>query len=138
MSDNYLGEIRSFGFNFPPFGWALCNGQLLAISSNTALFSLLGTMYGGDGVSTFALPNLQGRVGLHASSTLVEGEQVGLDPSMPTTVNAVTSLTIDRSLTSAASATTTVTAESAYAENRQPALVVNFCIATQGIFPSRN
>jgi microcystin-dependent protein len=62
MSDQFVGEIRIFGFNFPPIGWALCAGQLLAISQNAALFSILGTTYGGDGRSTFALPNLEGNV----------------------------------------------------------------------------
>jgi len=62
MSDQFVGEIRLFPFNFAPVGWAICNGQLLAISQNTALFSLLGTMYGGNGQTTYALPNLQGRV----------------------------------------------------------------------------
>ena len=61
MSDQFLGEIRPFPYNFAPTGWALCDGQLLPISQNTALFSLLGTTYGGDGKSTFALPNLMGR-----------------------------------------------------------------------------
>jgi microcystin-dependent protein len=60
MSAPFLGEIRMFGFNFPPRGWAFCSGQLLPISQNTALFSILGTTYGGNGTSTFALPNLQG------------------------------------------------------------------------------
>jgi microcystin-dependent protein len=60
MANQFVGEIRTFPFNFPPKGWAFCNGQLLVISQNTALFSLLGTTYGGDGKSTFALPNLQG------------------------------------------------------------------------------
>jgi microcystin-dependent protein len=62
--DPYIGEIRCFGFNFAPQGWALCNGQLMSISQNTALFSLLGTMYGGDGRVTFGLPDLRGRVPL--------------------------------------------------------------------------
>ena len=66
--DPYLGEIRCFGFSFPPLGWALCNGQLLAIATNDALFSLLGTTYGGDGVTTFGLPNLQGQVPMHWGS----------------------------------------------------------------------
>ena len=70
MSDPYLGEIRMVGFNFAPQGWALCNGQIMSIAQNTALFSLLGTTFGGDGVQTFALPNLQGRVPLHAGSGL--------------------------------------------------------------------
>ena len=63
--DPFLGEIRMAGFNYAPNGWALCNGQLLSISQNSALFALLGTQYGGDGVQTFALPNLQGRVPIH-------------------------------------------------------------------------
>jgi microcystin-dependent protein len=72
MSDPFVAEIRMFGGNFAPRGWALCNGQLLPISQNTALFSLLGTVYGGDGKSTFALPNLQG------SSPLGQGQGAGL------------------------------------------------------------
>ena len=66
MSDPFIGEIRLFGFNFAPQGWAQCNGQLLQISQNTALFSILGVTYGGDGRTTFALPNLQGRSALSA------------------------------------------------------------------------
>jgi microcystin-dependent protein len=62
MADPFVAEIRLFPFNFPPKGWAFCNGQLMPISQNTALFSLLGTMYGGDGKSTFGLPDLRGRV----------------------------------------------------------------------------
>lgn len=65
MSDAFVAEIRLYPFNFAPRGWAFCNGQLLPISQNTALFSLLGTVYGGDGKSTFALPNLQGNVVVH-------------------------------------------------------------------------
>jgi microcystin-dependent protein len=65
MADPFLAEIRIFPFNFAPKGWAWCNGQLLPLSQNTALFSLLGTTYGGDGKSTFALPNLQGRGPMH-------------------------------------------------------------------------
>ena len=65
MADPFVAEIRIFPFNFSPRGWAWCNGQLLPISQNTALFSLLGTTYGGDGKSTFALPNLQGRAPMH-------------------------------------------------------------------------
>lgn len=72
--DPFLGEIRMFGGNFAPQGWAFCNGQLLPISSNTALFALLGTTYGGDGVQTFALPNLQGRMTMHW------GQGQGLSP----------------------------------------------------------
>lgn len=65
MADPFVAEIRIFPFNFPPTGWAFCDGQLLPISQNTALFSLLGTTYGGDGKSTFALPDLQGRAPMH-------------------------------------------------------------------------
>ena len=72
MSDQFVGEIRIFGFNFAPTGWALCNGQLLPINQNTALFSLLGTYYGGNGTTNFALPNLQG------SAPLQQGQGQGL------------------------------------------------------------
>ncbi len=65
MANNYLGEIRMAGFNFAPVGWAFCNGQLMSIQQNTALFSLLGTTFGGDGIQNFALPNLQSRVPIH-------------------------------------------------------------------------
>src|SRR3954452_14925268 len=65
MSEPFIGEIRMFGGNFAPRGWALCNGQLLSIAQNTALFSLLGTTYGGDGQTTFGLPNLQSRIPLN-------------------------------------------------------------------------
>jgi microcystin-dependent protein len=65
MADPFVGEIRMVGFNFTPAGWAQCNGQLMPIAQNTALFSLLGTMYGGNGTSTFALPNLQGSAPMH-------------------------------------------------------------------------
>jgi microcystin-dependent protein len=65
MSEPFLGEIRIFGFNFAPQGWAMCNGDILAISQNQALFALLGTTYGGNGTSTFALPDLRSRVPLH-------------------------------------------------------------------------
>jgi microcystin-dependent protein len=74
MAEPFLGQIQAFGFNFAPTGWALCNGQLLSIAQNTALFSLLGTTYGGDGVTTFALPDLQGRVAVH------RGQGAGLSP----------------------------------------------------------
>jgi microcystin-dependent protein len=82
MGDQYLGEIRMVGFSFAPQGWALCNGQLMAISSNNALFALLGTTYGGDGRTTFGLPDLQGRVPLHAGAgaglpVYVQGEKAG-------------------------------------------------------------
>ena len=83
MSQPFIGQIQPFAFNFAPRSWALCNGQLLAISQNTALFSLLGTTYGGDGRVTFALPNLQGRVPMHygtspGNSTYALGEEGGV------------------------------------------------------------
>jgi microcystin-dependent protein len=82
MSDPFLAEIRVVGFNFAPVGWAQCNGQLLPISQNTALFALLGTTYGGNGKSTFALPNIQGQVVVHPGqgqglSEYYEGQQGG-------------------------------------------------------------
>lgn len=73
MSQPFVGEIRCFGFRFAPVNWAFCNGQVLAISQNDALFSILGTTYGGDGISTFALPNLQGAVPMHWGSNTVSG-----------------------------------------------------------------
>lgn len=72
MSDQFLGEVRCVGFSFPPRGWAACDGQILPLSQNTALFSLFGTFYGGDGKSTFALPNLQGNV------AIAQGQGAGL------------------------------------------------------------
>lgn len=102
MADPFVAEIRIFPFNFAPSGWAFCNGQILAISQNTALFSLLGTTYGGDGRSNFALPNLQGSAPVHSgrgpglsmydlgqvggaeTSTLLESEM----PAHPHTLNA--------------------------------------------------
>jgi microcystin-dependent protein len=73
MSESYLGEIRMFAGNFAPMGWALCNGQLLSIAENEALFSLLGTSYGGDGQSTFAVPDLRGRVPVHFGQSAAFG-----------------------------------------------------------------
>lgn len=72
MSNCFIGEIRIFGFNFAPRDWAFCDGQLLAISQNTALFSIIGTYFGGNGINTFALPNFQGRTGIH------QGQGAGL------------------------------------------------------------
>ena len=82
MSQPFLGQIQPFGFNFAPRGWAECNGQLVGISQNAALFALLGTMYGGNGTSNFALPNLQSRVPMHFGASpsgqfYAQGEQAG-------------------------------------------------------------
>ncbi|PDT74535.1 tail fiber protein [Bradyrhizobium sp. C9] len=86
MSDQFLAEIRIFPFGFAPLGWALCNGQLMPISQNTALFSLIGTFYGGDGKSTFALPNLQGSApmqqGQSSFGTVYDIGQAGGAPSV--------------------------------------------------------
>jgi microcystin-dependent protein len=83
MSDPYVGEVRLVGFNFAPVGWQLCNGQLLAISENSTLFNLIGTTYGGDGQSTFALPDLRGRVPIHqgsgAGQSYVMGQMGGVE-----------------------------------------------------------
>jgi microcystin-dependent protein len=77
MSNPYISEIRLVSFNFAPKGWALCNGQLLPISQNQALFALLGTIYGGNGTTNFALPNLQGRVPMHMGGALSLGQAAG-------------------------------------------------------------
>ena len=77
MSDPFLGEIRIVGFNFPPRDWAFCNGQILPIDQNQALFSLLGTTYGGDGRTTFALPDLRGRTPVHPGDDISRGQKTG-------------------------------------------------------------
>jgi microcystin-dependent protein len=89
MSNPFVGEIRCFGFNFAPKGWAMCNGQIMAISQNTALFSLLGTTYGGNGTSTFALPNLQSRV------PVGQGQGPGLSDYIIGEMDGVESVTIN-------------------------------------------
>ena len=88
MTAPFVAEIRMFGCNFAPKGWAQCNGQLLPISQNTALFSLLGTFYGGDGKSTFALPNLQGSAAMH------QGQGAGLSPRVLGEIGGETSVTL--------------------------------------------
>jgi microcystin-dependent protein len=84
MSNNFVGEVRLVGFNFAPYGWNICNGQLLPISEYSTLYNLIGTTYGGDGVQTFGIPNLQGRVTVHqgtlaGGSNYVMGEQAGVE-----------------------------------------------------------
>ena len=74
MSDPFIGEIKVISFNFAPKGWAFCNGQVMPINQNQALFSILGTQYGGDGISTFCLPNLQGRMPIHQGHGYFVGE----------------------------------------------------------------
>src|SRR5512140_3135402 len=77
MSTPFLGEVKIISWNFAPKGWSFCNGQLLPINQNQALFSLLGTTYGGNGITTFALPNLQGRVPVHVGSGIILGQAGG-------------------------------------------------------------
>ena len=163
MGTPYLGEVRMVAFNFPPKGWALCNGQTLPINQNAALFSILGTTYGGNGTTTFKLPNLQGSVPLHMGNGYVEGQVGGL-PNVTLAsnqighghpVNATATATSNTAggnfpATSAkdiygSSADTTMNAAiiapnggSQPHSNIQPYLVVNFIIALAGIFPSRN
>ena len=119
MSSPFVAEITMFAFNFAPTGWALCQGQLLPISQNTALFSLLGTMYGGDGKSTFALPNLQDQTAVAFGqgaglSNYAQGEQVGADnvtlltTEMPAH-NHFFNATIDRGTTTSANGNVTGT-----------------------------
>lgn len=93
MSQPFIGEIRMFGANFPPAGWAFCDGQLIPIAENDALFTLIGTTYGGDGQETFALPNLQSRVPMHAGTgpdgvTYQLGEAAGVE-SVTLTINQI-------------------------------------------------
>ena len=77
MSDPYIGEIKVISFNFPPKGWAFCNGQIMSIQQNQALFSILGVTYGGNGQTTFALPNFQGRMPIHQGNGYTTGQQGG-------------------------------------------------------------
>ena len=85
MSSPFIGEIRMFGGNFAPAGWAFCNGALIPISENDALFNLIGTTYGGDGQSTFALPNLQSRVPVHVGPGFAQGQSGGAETVTLTT-----------------------------------------------------
>jgi len=168
MSDPFVAEIRMFSGNFAPNGWAFCNGQLLPINQNTALFSLLGTQYGGNGTTNFALPNLQGMAPMHFGqgaglSPRVIGETGGEAtvsltlPQLPNhnhsvntaTGNASTGAPADGNVpavtsfkTYGASQDTTTLPDAAGGSqphnNRQPFLAVSFIIALQGIFPARS
>ena len=165
MAEPFLAEIRLMSFNFPPKGWAFCNGQLLPINQNQALFSLLGTMYGGNGQTNFALPNLQGKVPIHMGSGHTQGEASGQEATtlnisqMPTHTHQAASVNGSAStnspngaflaasaavyhgpttLTSLHPATITTVGGSQPHTNMQPFLGLNFCIALQGIFPSQN
>lgn len=176
MSEPFIGQIQAFGFNFAPRGWALCDGQLLPISQNTALFALIGTIYGGDGRTTFALPDLRGRAPMHfgagpglpnypigqrvgavdhvlavdnlpahsheISIRAVDGNADSVDPN-----NGM--LAITREDTYLSPGGTLVNLDGSSAEvgstgtgqpfsSLQPSLVLNWCIALTGTFPSRN
>lgn len=163
MAEPFLSEIRIMSFVFAPKGWALCNGQLLPINQNQALFSLLGTTFGGDGRVNFALPDLRGRTPIHVGSGHSLGERggeqahtlsiaelpqhthVANDSSANATVNGPTGAFFGSSnnayatptlLTSISPGTVTNIGGSQAHLNMQPFLTLNFCIALQGIFPS--
>jgi microcystin-dependent protein len=173
MADPFLGEIRMFCGNFAPIGWALCQGQLLSISQNTALFSILGTTFGGNGTTTFGLPDLRGRVPINFGqgpglSSYNLGEMSGsenvtlLASQMPAHTHAVGAVTGNQGSTSHPNGQYLASSGSAVIYNSgppdsamnagmnqsaggsqphsniQPFLCVNFIIALQGIFPSRN
>jgi microcystin-dependent protein len=167
MSEPFLSEIKIVSFNFPPKGWALCNGQLLPINQNQALFALLGTTYGGNGQTNFALPNLRGRVPIHfgngqdlgesagSTSVTVNIQQLpththfaqGANTAATTPIPANTTLLANASaevyadpsaLTTLIAGTISNVGGSQPHNNMMPYLVLNYIIALQGIFPSRN
>jgi microcystin-dependent protein len=165
MGTQYLGEIKVVSFNFAPKGWALCNGQLLPISQNAALFSLLGTFYGGNGTTTFALPNLQASMPIHVGNGFSQGQVGGqanvtlITSQLPAHTHTAQGVTSNASSAEATGNAWAVTAQNAYAaspnttmapaaaasaggsqphNNMPPYLVLNFVIALQGIFPTRN
>jgi microcystin-dependent protein len=165
MAEPFLSEVRIMSFVFAPKGWALCNGQLLPINQNQALFSLLGTTFGGDGRVNFALPDLRGRTPIHVGSGHTLGERGGEQAhtlsiaELPThthvlqgvNVNAATVTPTGNSLANSTAvyhaptslvalnpgSVTNVGGSQAHL-NMQPFLTLSFCIALQGIFPSPN
>jgi microcystin-dependent protein len=187
MADPFLAEIRIFPFNFPPTAWATCNGQLIPISQNTALFALLGTTYGGDGKSTFALPDLQRRAPMHPNqyppnNNGLSGHDLGELGGSETVTLLLSEIPVHThvpQVSAAGDGTTNQATGNAYAKamfddgqgntgpvnyfsanvnnplvqlaptslapsggsqphnNMQPYLVLNFCIALQGVFPPR-
>jgi len=167
MATPYISEIKLFGFNFAPKGWALCNGQLLPIDQNQALFSLLGTTYGGDGRVNFALPSLQGRVPMHFGEGFSLGEVGGeqahtlLSTEMPGHTHPANGSTAAATVLVPTGNLLATTEDDPYAptlggpatlnpgtvaatgggqphENRQPFLVLSACIALTGIFPTQS
>lgn len=169
MAEPFLAEIRLMSFVYPPKGWAQCNGQLLSINQNQALFSLLGTTYGGNGTQTFALPDLRGRVPIHSgnggasyfnlgqsggseSCTLSAAETAHshalLASSNTATVaapgGAFPAASASRNIAYGTSGDTPMNAAAVNSagsgqahNNMQPSLVIEYCIATTGIFPTR-
>lgn len=134
MSEPFIGEIKMFGGNFAPRNYAFCDGQLLPIAQNSALFSILGTMYGGDGRTTFGLPDLRGRVPMHFGqgpglTNRRSGEKGGTEDHLHKVLPIAASGFADSDPKSTA-------ADSA--SNMQPFQCIAFIIAIQGIFPSRN
>ena len=166
MGTPYLGEIKISSFNFPPKGWAFCNGQFLPINQNQALFSILGTTYGGNGQTTFALPDLRGRAPIHEGAGFQLGQAGGQEfhtvtlSEMPAHVHPVNGSSQTATTASPAGNVWAVGPTISYGagspdvtlapqsvtnsggsqphENRQPYLVVSFIIALQGAFPSQN
>jgi microcystin-dependent protein len=163
MGVPFLGELKLMSFNFPPKGWAACSGQLLPINQNQALFSLLGTMYGGNGQTTFALPDLRGRVPIHVGDGWVQGQLTGQEAHTLTLSELPAHNHLVKGRTGAgdqASPGTLAGASNAYGppddlttlhpgsittvggsqahDNMSPYLAVQWCIALQGVFPSRN
>ncbi|MFT7775636.1 phage tail protein [Roseateles sp.] len=166
MSDPFVGEIRLFAGNFAPVGWAFCQGQLLPIAENEVLFTLIGTTYGGDGQSTFALPNLAGRIPMHAGAGYIQGEVLGSEtvtlsaaqiPQHTHAMHASTAAAEGTTPGGALLATTSVASYDTAAgttamapgavgpaggsqphENMAPTLTVNYIISMFGIFPSQN
>ncbi|MCP4164323.1 MAG: phage tail protein [Chloroflexi bacterium] len=173
MSEPFLAEVKIVGFNFAPRGWAFCDGQILPINQNQSLYSLLGTTYGGDGRTTFALPDLRGRTPIHVGGsdgvshklgqrggeeahTLavqempshhhggqgINGPNDDADPEdrLPAIAEGNTYRPDSTANTTVVpmGATSTNDGGGQAHENMQPYLAVNFCIALQGLFPSRN
>jgi microcystin-dependent protein len=167
MAEPFLSEIRIMSFNFAPKGWALCNGQLLPINQNQALFSLLGTTFGGDGRVNFGLPNLQGRTPIHVGGGFALGNQGGEQnhtlsiAEIPTHVHGLSGTSTNGTAQIPAGNLMAPTPSQAYHAadnalvafspqaisntggsqphlNMQPFLTLNFSIALQGIFPSPN
>ncbi len=165
MSEPFLGEIKIISWNFPPKGWTFCNGQLLPINQNQALFSILGTTYGGDGRVNFGLPNLQGRTPMHVGDGIVLGElggetshtlniselpahnHVPVGNTVAATLDSTGNLwgSVGAGLYDGAAPNSAMNPASIGAvggnqphENMSPYLVLNFIIALQGIFPSQN